>query len=86
MVFEFDPDKSKRNKDKHGIDFVEAQLLWKDSRSIGFPAKSDDEPRFAMIAELNSKLWVAFYAIREGKIRIISVRRVRKAERKLYES
>ena len=86
MGFEFDPDKSKRNKEKLGIDFVEAQLLWRDSRSIGFPGKSDDEPRFAMIAELNSKLWVAFYTIRKGKIRIISVRRTRKAERKLYES
>lgn len=86
MIFEFDPAKSKGNKEKHGIDFVEAQLLWGDSRSIGFPGKSDDEPRFAMIAELNSKLWVAFYTVREGKIRIISVRRARKAERKLYES
>ena len=86
MIFEFDPHKSERNKDKHGIDFVEAQLLWSDSRSIGFPGKSDDEPRFAMIAELDSKLWVAFYTVREEKIRIISVRRARKAERKLYES
>ena len=86
MIFEFDPDKSKRNKEKHGIDFVEAQKLWDDSRSIGFPGKSDDEPRFAMLAELKSKLWVAFYTIREERIRIISVRRARKAERKLYES
>ncbi len=53
---------------------------------MGFPGKSDDEPRFAIIAALNSKLLVAFYTIREGKIRIISVRRTRKAERKLYES
>lgn len=86
MIFEFDPDKSKRNKEKHGIDFNEARKLWDDSRSIGFPGKSDDEPRFAMLAELNSKLWVAFYTVREERIRIISVRRARKAERKLYES
>lgn len=86
MIFEFDPLKSKRNKEKHGIDFVDAQELWDDSRSIGFPGKSDDEPRFAMLAELKSKLWVAFYTVREERIRIISVRRARKAERKLYES
>ena len=29
MNFEFDTDKSKANKKKHGIDFVEAQALWK---------------------------------------------------------
>lgn len=86
MIFEFDPDKSKRNKEKHGIDFVEAQKLWDDSRSIGFPGKSDDEPRFAMLAEMKSKLWVAFYTVREERIRIISVRRARKAEKELYES
>jgi len=28
MQFEFDPQKSAVNKDKHGIDFVEAQALW----------------------------------------------------------
>jgi uncharacterized DUF497 family protein len=29
VQFEFDPQKSGRNKAKHGIDFVEAQALWK---------------------------------------------------------
>ena len=27
-AFEFDPAKSAANRDKHGIDFVEAQGLW----------------------------------------------------------
>lgn len=86
MIFEFDPKKSEENLKKHGIDFVEAQKLWGDSCSIGFHAKSDDEPRFAMIAEFNEKLWVAFYTTREDRIRIISARRARKGERTLYES
>jgi hypothetical protein len=86
MILDFDPDKSKGNEEKHGIDFEAAKALWDDSRAVGFPGRSDDEPRFAMIAELNSKLWVAFYTVREERIRIISVRRARKAERKLYES
>ncbi len=30
FTFEFDPGKSATNKTKHGIDFVEAQALWKD--------------------------------------------------------
>ena len=75
---DFDPD--------FDFDFVEARNLWDDSRSFSFHAKSDDEPRFAMVAELNEKLWVAFYTIREDRVRIISVRRARKGEEILYES
>jgi uncharacterized protein len=86
MIFEFDSEKSERNKEKHGIDFVDAQKLFDDSRSFGFQARSKDEPRFAMIAEFNAKLWVAFYTIRENRVRIISVRRARKGEETLYES
>ena len=77
---DFDPDFD------FDFDFVEAQTLWDDSRSFSFHAKSDDEPRFAMVAELNEKLWVAFYTIREDRVRIISVRRARKGEEILYES
>ena len=30
MKFEYDPDKSAANREKHGIDFDEAQALWND--------------------------------------------------------
>ena len=86
MQFEFDPDKSEKNKEKHGIDFVNAQDLWKDSKGIGFPARSDDEVRYAMSGELEGKLWVGFYTIRNERIRLISVRRAREGEKGLYES
>jgi uncharacterized DUF497 family protein len=34
VEFEFDPDKSERNKAKHGIDFIQAQALWKAKRVL----------------------------------------------------
>jgi len=86
MEFEYDPKKSIINKEKHGLDFEEAQPLWFDPDSVGFVAKSEDEDRFAIIAKLKNKLWVAFYTPRENRIRIISVRRARTNERTLYES
>jgi uncharacterized DUF497 family protein len=86
MKFEFDPEKSEINKAKHGVDFDESQLLWEDPDAIGFPAKSEDEERFALIAVLNGRVWVAFYTLREDRIRLISVRRARKGEKKIYES
>jgi len=86
MEFEFDPQKSKLNKAKHGINFELAQELWNDPDGIGFPVKSDDEDRFALLAMHKGKLWVAFYTYRDAKIRIISTRRARTNERNLYES
>lgn len=86
MEFEHDSQKSKLNKAKHGIDFEEAQKLWNDPDCIGFPGRSVDEDRFALLAILKGKLWVAFYTYRNDRIRIISTRRARTNERSLYES
>ena len=85
MEFEFDKRKSHANKKKHGIDFIEAQELWLDPDGAGFPARSDDEVRYAILAQYAEKVWMGFYTLRGGKIRIISVRRARKGERELYE-
>jgi hypothetical protein len=86
VEFDFDTIKSEANRTKHGLDFKEAKAMWDDPDAIGFPTKSDDEDRFAMLAELNNRIWVAFYTHRAGRIRIVSVRRARTNERKLYES
>lgn len=85
MEFEFDPDKSASNKDKHGIDFIEAQALWRYSRYLNVPAKSSDERRFALIGKIGGKHWVAFYTLRGSVVRIIPVRRARHMEKQRYE-
>lgn len=46
MGFEYDKHKSESNKEKHGIDFIEAQALWKDPDRIEIPARTLDEPRY----------------------------------------
>jgi uncharacterized DUF497 family protein len=85
MDFEYDPVKSTTNKEKHGIDFEEAQELWSDPEGKGFPARSDDEVRYAIMAKYKEKLWMGFYTMRSGVIRLISVRRAKKGESDLYE-
>ena len=84
-LFEFDDRKSIVNKEKHGIDFEEAQQLWKDENRLVIPAKNIDEPRYLMIATIDKKHWSAIFTMRNNKIRIISVRRSRTNEIKLYE-
>ena len=86
MEFEFDEQKSRLNKTKHGIDFVEAQVLWDDVDLLEIPAKTEDEPRSILIGKIGDKHWSAIVTLRQGRTRIISVRRARQEERELYES
>lgn len=85
MEFEFDLRKSSSNKDKHGIDFEEAQALWNDPHLLEIEARSSDEPRFLLIGMIDGKHWSAVITYRVDKVRIISVRRSRIEEVELYE-
>ena len=85
-VFEFDKAKSQSNLSKHGIDFVDAQLLWSDPRLLEVPARTEDEPRFLMIGLINETHWSAVITYRGTNIRLISVRQSRNEEVALYES
>jgi uncharacterized protein len=84
--FEFDPSKSESNLEKHGIDFVDAQAIWRDSDFIEVQAKSGDEPRSLVLGMVGGKHWSAIITYRSEVIRIISVRRSRESEVALYES
>ena len=86
FVFEFDEAKSQRNLEKHGIDFVAAQMLWRDPDLLEVPARDLDEPRYLMIGRIADKHWSAVVTPRGDHIRIISVRRSRADEVALYES
>ena len=84
-AYEFDENKSVANLNKHGIDFVTAQELWNDPDLIEIQVTSDSEARFLLIGRIKEKHWSAVITYRENKIRIISVRRSRNSEVKLYE-
>ena len=85
MEFEFDPKKSKANKTKHGIDLMEAQLLWNDSELIEGPGISIAEERWLAVGVINGKHWTACFTHRGDRIRIIECRRSRKEEKEAYE-
>ncbi len=84
--FEFDPEKSDINRLKHGIDFIEAQLLWDDPMLMEIPAKTVEEPRYLVIGLIGFMHWSAVITYRGAHVRLISVRRARIEEVSLYES
>ncbi len=86
MKFEFDPVKSDSNLKKHGIDFERAQQLWTDVDLMVIPARTTGGIRFFAIGVIESRHWSAIFTLRDGRIRLISVRRSRREEIELYES
>jgi len=84
VYFEFDTRKSDSNKAKHGIDFVEAQTLWK-SKHVLLGAKDALEKRYMIIGRIGTQHWSAIITYRGGIIRIISVRKSTATEIETYE-
>lgn len=86
MRFEFDSEKNRRNLALHGIDFEEAQKLWLGTHII-IPAKDvRGEKRYAILGKIRARVFVAIYAERGERVRIISCHRAdKKLERYLYE-
>lgn len=85
-MYDFEFDESKINLEKHGIDFQTAQELWNDPDLLEFRLNSENEPRFLVIGCIAGNIWSAVVTYRNGKIRLISVRRSRKKEVELYEN
>jgi uncharacterized DUF497 family protein len=84
MTFEFDEVKSRSNQTKHGIDFVEAQSLWK-SKVVLLPVKDAAEKRYLALGTTHQVHWSAIITYRGPAIRIISVRRATRKEIETYE-
>ncbi|NWK57825.1 BrnT family toxin, partial [Verrucomicrobiaceae bacterium N1E253] len=58
--------------------------LWRDPRRVIVEARSESEPRFAIIAQLRGKVWTGIFTPRGDSVRIISVRRSRHGEEQGY--
>lgn len=84
-LFEFDERKSRLNKLKHGIDFVQAQALWLDEALAEVRARSAVESRFVVIGVIDGEYWSAVVTYRGETIRLIWVRRSRAKEVETYE-
>jgi len=85
MKFEYDPAKSAANKTKHGIDFDDAQALWKDVDRLEALILRPGEKRYLLVGLIGSLHWTAIITHRGEAVRIISVRRSRHDEVERYE-
>jgi uncharacterized DUF497 family protein len=84
-VFEYDPDKSKQNADQHGIDFEQAQQLWKVPHVFIQAKKVFGEERVGITGRLAGQVYLAIFTYRGPLIRLISCHRADARWQKEYE-
>ncbi|AOW99928.1 hypothetical protein BJP34_11115 [Moorena producens PAL-8-15-08-1] len=89
LVFEWDNEKNRINKKKHGVSFEEAKSVFYDEKAIQFwdEDHSEIEDRFLLLG-ISSKMRILLiihcYREQESVIRIISARKATKNESKHY--
>ena len=88
MEFESDPTKAVANIRKHGVTFDEAATVFLDELAVSGPDPDHSlgEARYITFgASSLGRLLAVSHTHRSSAIRIISARRVTRAERKIYE-
>lgn len=85
MQFEWDEHNEKKNWLGHQVSREEAEFAFNFGLFLG-PITLGKEERFALIGKTQEeRILFVVYTIRDGKIRIISVRDASRKERKAYE-
>ena len=88
MLFEWDPNKDKVNREKHGLSFDEVAELFTsgtDFLEIYDEQHSDEEDRFIAIGPIRAGIVVVIYTERQDDvIRIVSARKATKKEVQLF--
>ena len=85
MAFEWDEAKRQSNIDEHGIDFADAAKVFEGFVITHQDTRADyGESRYVTTGLLEGREVTIVHTTRDNNIRIISMRRARVAERKIY--
>lgn len=85
-LFEWDDQKAEANRAKHGVTFEQARLVFSDPLALELTHYEDGEERSTTIGQSGATLLLVVISTdRQGRIRIISARRVTKPERRRYQ-
>ncbi|MGC1341555.1 MAG: BrnT family toxin [Candidatus Binataceae bacterium] len=86
MEFDWDPKKAEANRRKHGIEFLDAVVVFDDDRAITLLDEHPTEERYTTFGmDADGRVLGVCYAIRGDTIRIISARKATARERDQYE-
>ena len=90
MRWNWDNNKNRINKQKHGLSFETASLVFDDRMAISFPDPNADEERWRTIGTVGNVVVIVVHTELELKFgvetgRIVSARKATPRERRLYE-
>ncbi len=85
MKFEWDEAKRRNNLQKHSLDFANAHRAFTEDAFIIVDEREDyGEDRYVLLGLIHERIVVIAFTIRDDVIRIISIRKANKRERKSY--
>jgi len=82
--FEWNAEKNRANKEKHGIGFEEAIKAFEEPY-LRVLSRYPTETRWIALGRSENKIIAVIYTERNGRNRIISARMARRHEREIYE-
>jgi uncharacterized protein len=86
MEFEWDEAKDARNRAKHGLSLAMAVRLDWASGQVEEDIRADyGEVRIQLLAKLDGRVHLCVYTVRDGKNRVISLRKANRREIMKYE-
>lgn len=86
MEFEFDEAKQLATIEKHGLDFLDAGVLFGNPHLLGSARTVDGEQRCLAVGMIDDVHVTAIFTLRGPVVRLISMRRARGGERKRYQA
>lgn len=88
LEFEWDDEKARRNREKHGVSFDEARRVFEDmDRLEAIDDRMDyGEDRIIAIGSDGASVLTVVYVLRAERIRIISARKASREERDEYQA
>ncbi len=81
VEFEWDENKNRKNIEKHGVDFRDAQRIWGKTPTEISRSSERGEERIVVVEELEAVSLTVVYTERGRNIRIISARASHRKER-----
>jgi uncharacterized protein len=86
VEFEWDPKKADANRRKHGVEFLDAVIVFDDDRAITLLDEHPTEERYVTFGmDAQGRVLAVSYAVRLGIIRIISARKATAREQAQYQ-
>ena len=86
MEFEWDPKKAEANRRKHGIEFLDAVIVFDDDRAVTLLDEHPREERYVTFGmDAQGRVLAVSYAVRGDTVRVISARKATPRERAQYE-